>query len=70
MCLKERRRFRWRDVGKPDWEVWSREHPVPLAVDNRVLASAPAVPERLRLEFLIGVQAAMDAELSSTPGAS
>jgi len=56
-------RFRWREVGKPDWAVWCREHPVPLAVDNRVLAFADSVPERLRLEFLVGVQDAMDGEL-------
>ena len=34
-----------------------------LAVDDRVLAFAASVPERLRLEFLIGVQDAMDGEL-------
>jgi ribosomal protein L37E len=56
-------RFRWRAVGQPDWEVWRREHPMRLAVDDRVLAFAGSVPERLRLEFLIGVQDAMDGEL-------
>jgi hypothetical protein len=56
-------RQRWRVLGKPDWEVWRREHPVPVAVDNRVLMFAAAVPERLRLEFLIGVQDAQHGEL-------
>lgn len=50
-------------MGQPDWEVWRREHPMRLAVDDRVLAFAASVPERLRLEFLIGVQDAMDGEL-------
>jgi hypothetical protein len=56
-------RFRWRELGRPDWEVWCREHPARAAVDNGVLTFSASVPERLRLEFLIGVQDAIDGEL-------
>ncbi|MHB1838109.1 MAG: hypothetical protein ACYCXW_24440, partial [Solirubrobacteraceae bacterium] len=55
-------RFRWRTLGRPDWDVWCREHPVRDAVDGRVMVLAPA-SERLRLEFLIGVQDAAAGEL-------
>ena len=56
-------RFRWRELGKPDWMVWCQEHPMRAAVDTRVLTFAAGVPERLRLEFLIGVQDAIDGEV-------
>ena len=55
-------RMRWRQLGKPDWEAWCREHPVRGPVDDRVLVLA-SVGERLRLEFLIGVQDAAAGEL-------
>ncbi len=49
-------------MGKPDWAVWCREHPVRDAVNNRVMVLA-MVSERLRVEFLIGVQDAALGEL-------
>ncbi len=55
--------FRWRQLGKPDWDTWRREHPVAVSVDGRVLVLA-SVPERLRLEFLVGVQDALHGELA------
>jgi integrase len=55
-------RLRWRSLGKQDWELWCREHPVRGAVDDRVMVLASA-SERLRLEFLIGVQDAAVGEL-------
>ena len=55
-------RFRWRAAGWPDWATYCREHPVPVTVDGRTLVLA-GVPERLRLEFLLGVQDALAGEL-------
>jgi len=54
--------MRWRALGKPEWDVWCREHPVRGGVDDRVMVLASA-GERLRLEFLIGVQDAAVGEL-------
>jgi integrase len=52
----------WRKAGKPGWDRWRREHPVPVAASERVLVLSP-VPERVRLEFLIGLQDALHGEL-------
>ncbi len=56
-------RFRWRSLGMPDWDLWRSEHPWREAAhDGRVLELSQ-VPERLRLEFLVGVQDALHGEL-------
>ena len=51
----------WRKAGKPGWERWRREHPVPVAASDRVFDLSP-VPERVRLEFLVGLQDALHGE--------
>lgn len=54
-------RHRWKLAGRPDWETWCREHPLRAITNPRILALA-GVSERLRLEFLVGVQDAMRGE--------
>lgn len=51
----------WRKAGKPAWDRWRREHPVPIAASERVFDLSP-VPERVRLEFLVGLQDALHGE--------
>ena len=51
----------WRKAGKPGWDRWRREHPVPIAASERVFDLSP-VPERVRLEFLVGLQDALHGE--------
>jgi hypothetical protein len=51
----------WRKAGKPRWDRWQREHPVPVAASGRVLNLA-SLPERVRLEFLVGLQDALHRE--------
>jgi site-specific recombinase XerD len=51
----------WRKAGKPGWERWRREHPVPVSAGGRVLVLS-SLPERVRLEFLVGLQDALGGE--------
>lgn len=51
----------WKLAGRPDWETWRRTRPAHAASNPRVLA-LDGVPERLRLEFLLGVQDASRGE--------
>jgi integrase len=54
-------RHYWKLAGRPDWETWCREHPLRAATNPRILVLA-GVPERVRLELLVGVQDAMRGE--------
>jgi integrase len=51
----------WRKAGKPGWDRWRREHPVPVAASGRVLHLG-SLPERVRVEFLVGLQDALHGE--------
>jgi integrase len=52
----------WRRAGEPSWDTWRREHPVAVPASGRVLALSSA-SERVRLEFLVGIQYALHDEL-------
>ena len=51
----------WTIAGRPDWERWRREHPLRAEGNPRALVLT-GVSERLRLEFLLGVQDALGGE--------
>lgn len=52
---------RWKLAGRPDWDTWRREHPLREDTNPRVLVLGD-VAERLMLEFLLGVQDAINDE--------
>ena len=54
-------RHRWKLAGSPVWDSWRREHPLREDTNPRVLVLRNA-PERLMLEFLLGIQDAIDGE--------